>query len=416
MNVTEKSYQSIKAFSKLSLFYSAQGCVTKLKKMQDIAMDLNNKNEIFSNSLMLGTIRDRIKVLMQTGQVALAYASAKAHKLNDLLPFIEEDMQNRGIDYIHDFDEQIRERTSKAKALLPCRPVFTQNDEYNTANWPHTMLVQSNIEDRMNQEVPEEQNMDDLLMDVRENKQTEDLLKFDDEDEPKKGDIDDLDVDADLGGDKWGDEIDLDDDILGDMGTDQDNGDPDLADLDRELNEEEQEVFVPPSKSNDPMNQIVSNSMIPAHHIAIGDFKQAIELLKKQIGLANPRPLRNIFAFLHSNSKIHIPTLPKAPAIRSVLRSQDGSVPVSIINHEFLKKIYKEGFTETTKGNFKDALVSFQKCIQYAALSTAASGDEEKEIRKLISSCVEYILAMKVELKRRDKNLTSSEIDNLELA
>jgi len=30
MNVAEKSYQSIKAFSKLSFFYSTQGCTSKL--------------------------------------------------------------------------------------------------------------------------------------------------------------------------------------------------------------------------------------------------------------------------------------------------------------------------------------------------------------------------------------------------
>jgi coatomer protein complex subunit alpha (xenin) len=225
----------------------------------------------------------------------------------------------------------------------------------------------------------------------------------------------DDEIDPLASGEKWGDEIDLDDDILGDVGE---AGDPDLADLDAEINEEakEQEVFVPPTRSNDPLKQIVANSMIPAHHVAIGNFREALDLLKKQIGLANPRPLRNVFSFVHSNSRISIPSLSKCPSISAILRTADGANPYGIIDHEFLKRIYKEGFNETTKGNFKQALLSFQKCIQYATLAVATTTDEEKEIKKLISGCVEYTLAMKIELKRRDKNLTTTEDQNLELA
>jgi hypothetical protein len=220
----------------------------------------------------------------------------------------------------------------------------------------------------------------------------------------------------DAGNDQWGDEIDLDDDILGDMGGDDIEGDIDLADLDKEVNAEEQEVFVPPSRSNDPLIQIVANSMIPAHHIAVGNFKDALQLLKKQIGLSNPRPLRSVFAFIQTNSKISLPSLPKFPSISAILRTSDGSNPFGIISLEFLKKVYKEGFNETTKGNFKSALLSFQKCIQHAAVSAATSDDEDKQIKRIVNDCVEYILAMKIELKRRDKNLTSDGLDNLELA
>lgn len=303
-NVAEKSYQSIKAFNKLSFFYSAQGCTSKLKKMQSIAQDLNSKNDIFENSILLGTVRERVKVLQQSGQLALAYASAKAHNLTDLIPEIEEEIKNKEIKFVDDFDSQLRERVEKAKCLLPCRPVFVENEEFTTLNWPHTMLVQSNMEEKMDETAPEEQNVGDILSEVRENKQTEELLKFDNEDVPKSEGIDDLAADADIDGDKWGEEIELDDDeILGGMGAEE-AGDPDLADLDKEVNQQETEFFVPPSKSNDPMNQIVANSMVPAHHVAIGNFKEALDLLKKQIGLVNPRPLRNIFAFLNSNSKI----------------------------------------------------------------------------------------------------------------
>ena len=377
MNVTEKSYQSIKAFSKLSFFYANQGCTSKLKKMQAIAKDLNNKNDIFENSILLGSVRDRVKLLVQSGQIALAYMSAKAHNLKDLIPLIEEEMRNRELILTDDFEEQLRERTSKAKSLLPCRPVFTENEEFITANWPHTMLLQSNVagEDRQEEKFYDAtatskdtgRDISDLLTSFKEKEHSvepgfeDDLLDV--------GKTDDLDAIGDeqaIGNDQWGEEIELDDDILGDMGADVTHGDPDLADLDREVNQEEDEVFIPPTRSNDPIIQLVSSSMIPAHHIALGNFKEALDLLRKQIGLSNPRPLRSIFAFIHTCSKISIPSLPKCPSLQAILRSQDGKTPASIINHEFLKKLYKEGFNETTKGNFKGALLAFQKCIQYA--------------------------------------------------
>jgi coatomer subunit alpha len=413
-NVAEKSYQSIKAFSKLSFFYSNQGCISKLKKMQVISMDLNNKHDVFENSILLGNVRDRVKLLMQTNQIALAYMSAKAHNLEDLIPLIEEEMQNREIKLAGDFSEQLRERSSKAQCLLPCRPIFIENEEFTTSNWPHTMLLQSNVQEKMAEDQSDEQeyhdardsaddtgrDISDLLTSFKEKDKAENDLDIDITANDKYDDIDALADDS--ANDKWGDEIELDDDILGDMGADDMAGDPDLADLDNELKGEEQEVFIPPSRSNDPLIQIVANSMIPAHHIAVGNFKEALALLRKQIGLSNPRPLRNIFAFIQTNSKISLPSLPKFPSIPTILRTTDGSKPFGIISLDFLKKIYKEGFNETTKGNFKNALLSFQKCIQHAAVSVASNIEEEKQIKKTVSDCVEYILAMKIELKRRD--------------
>lgn len=291
------------------------------------------------------------------------------------------------------------------------------------------MLLQSNVQEKMGSKNDSEhfhdasgteedngKDISDLLTSFKKNENAEGELEIDTEENLQVEDIDPLDGGLEDEG-NWPDDIELDDDdILGDIGDDE-IGDPDLAELDNEVNKkEEKEVFVPPTRSNDPLKQITSSSLIPAHHVAIGDFKQALDLLKKQVGLSNPRPLRSIFAFIHSNSKISLPSLPKFPSINITLRTTDGGKPAGIINLDFLKKMFKEGSTNTTKGNFKQALISFQKCIQHAVLSVALTLNEEKEIKKLVNNCVEYILAMKIELKRRDKILTTTEIQNLELA
>ena len=118
-NVAEKSYQSIKAFSKLSSFYAIQGCQNKMIKMQKISHDLNNKNDVFENSLLLGTIKDKIKLLMQSNQIALAYMTAKVHNVEEYIPVIEDEMRNRELALAPDFSDQLKERVSKAKSLLP---------------------------------------------------------------------------------------------------------------------------------------------------------------------------------------------------------------------------------------------------------------------------------------------------------
>jgi Coatomer (COPI) alpha subunit C-terminus len=99
-----------------------------------------------------------------------------------------------------------------------------------------------------------------------------------------------------------------------------------------------------------------------------------------------------------------------------LIKDKSGENTVSLVNLEYLKQVFKEGFTETTSGNFGPALSAYQKCIQHAAVSLALNADEEEEIKRLVNNCVEYIIAMRIELKRRDKAVTTTEQDNLLLA
>ena len=416
-NVAEKSYQSIKAFSKLSSLYAIQGCQIKMTKMQKISHDLNNKNEVFQNSLLLGTIKDRIKLLMQSNQIALAYMTAKAHKVEEYIPLIEDEMRNRGLPLTSDFANQLQKRVSKSKSLLPWRPVFMQNDQYMTSNWPITMLVQSNVKGEVLNK-PEEDKFYDAIDQIGidsaapeqqiYNQETSDFSKpADTKDKMDEGD--------DVGNDNWGNEIEL-DDLLNDMDQNDQNIDPDNVDFDIDINEDQPNVSLDPIKSADPLQKIAYHSQIAAHHIIIGNFEDALELLKKQIGLDNPQIYNEVFDMLYSNAKQIVPKLPKTFDITAILKSQIEEGIECIITYETLQKIYKEGLTNFAKGVFKDSLLSFQKCIQYAPLCLAATSEEEEEIKKLISNCVEYIISCKIELKRREAASSNNSKENLELA
>ena len=417
-NVAEKSYQSIKAFSKLSSFYAIQGCQNKMIKMQKISHDLNNKNDVFENSLLLGTIKDKIKLLMQSNQIALAYMTAKVHNVEEYIPVIEDEMRNRELALAPDFSNQLQERVSKAKSLLPWRPVFMQNDQFITSNWPVTMLLQSNVQKEAINE-PEEDKfydaVDDNVIDSVvpepqiDNQETSDYNK-------PSGDLDKMDEGDALENDDWGNEIELDADLLNDMDQNDQNIDPDNVDFDIDINEDQPNVALDPIKSADPLQKIAYHSEIPAHHIIIGNFEDALELMKKQIGLCNPQIYSEILEMLYSNAKQVVPKLPKTFDISTFLKSQDEEGLECIINLESLKKLYKEGFAHFTKGAFKDSMVSFQKCIQHVPLCLAATKDEEDEVKKLVSNCVEYIISCKIELRRKEAANANNTKENLELA
>lgn len=69
---------------KLMHHYAITGQMEKLKKIE-----IKNVNERFSQTLLTGDIRERVKILAETGQVALAYASAKLHGLEDFVETLE---------------------------------------------------------------------------------------------------------------------------------------------------------------------------------------------------------------------------------------------------------------------------------------------------------------------------------------
>ena len=81
--VVEMSYQKTKDFDRLSFLYLITGDNEKLKKMLKIS---NMRGDImgrYHNALFLGDAEERVKVLEETGNMPLAYISAKLHGLEE---------------------------------------------------------------------------------------------------------------------------------------------------------------------------------------------------------------------------------------------------------------------------------------------------------------------------------------------
>ena len=82
--VVEMSYQRKKDFDRLSFLYMLTGDSEKLRKMLKIS---NMRNDImgrYHNALLLGDAEERVAVLEASGNLPLAYISAKLHGLEDV--------------------------------------------------------------------------------------------------------------------------------------------------------------------------------------------------------------------------------------------------------------------------------------------------------------------------------------------
>lgn len=82
--VVEMSYQRKKDFDRLSFLYMLTGDSEKLRKMLKIS---NMRNDImgrYHNALLLGDAAERVAVLEASGNLPLAYISAKLHGLEEV--------------------------------------------------------------------------------------------------------------------------------------------------------------------------------------------------------------------------------------------------------------------------------------------------------------------------------------------
>jgi coatomer protein complex subunit alpha (xenin) len=71
--VVEMCYQRTKNFDKLSFLYLITGNLDKLKKMMKIAEIRKDSSGQFQNALYLGDVKERMKILQNCGQDALAF-------------------------------------------------------------------------------------------------------------------------------------------------------------------------------------------------------------------------------------------------------------------------------------------------------------------------------------------------------
>ncbi|KAG0300831.1 hypothetical protein BGZ99_003631, partial [Dissophora globulifera] len=124
----------IKNFDRLSFLYLATGNTDKLSKMLKIAELRGDAMSRFHNSLFLGNVEERVRLLREVGQTPLAYLTAKTHGMNEVA---DEILETAGMTA-----EDVADLPTHGTLLAPPRPLMRVHD----SNWPQLAVSRSYFE------------------------------------------------------------------------------------------------------------------------------------------------------------------------------------------------------------------------------------------------------------------------------
>lgn len=156
-------------------------------------------------------------------------------------------------------------------------------------------------------------------------------------------------------------------------------------------------------------------------YVIAGRFDEALEYLKRRIGLRNPEPLLPYFKEVYLGSQCFLPGFPNAPSVPLMLQQEgadQAGEPRLLYSAETLGDLRKDGFAKVQSGQFDLALASFQKIIHCLLLTTVTSlhnEEEEEELKGLLQTSMNYILVLSMQLSKKDTQdpVRSVELVNL---
>jgi coatomer subunit alpha len=370
--IVEMAYQKQRNFDKLSFLYLATGDKEKLQRMAKIAEHRGDMQSLFQNSIYLGDVEKRIEMLKEADQYPLAYLTAKSHGLEEEASAI---LEVAGIT-----EEQVR-LPELGKPVSPPQPVvFTHK-----ANWPVKSTSTSAFEK--------------VLLGQEVDAEFTSTKTFGDEDlegngiTQKSGRLDDIEDEADAEG--W------------DMGEDVD------------VEAESDFVNVEAAEAGGGSTEADSwarNSPIAADHVAAGSFESAMQLLNRQIGAVNFKPIQWRFEEIYQSSRTFLPANPGlVPLTNYIRRTVDETNPRKVLPliprdlESIVATELQAGKAQMRTNKLEDGVQSFRKLLHLLMVNTVSTASEFDEAKKLIHIAAQYTLGMSIELERR--TLTSNQAD-----
>ncbi|XP_014493878.1 coatomer subunit alpha-2 isoform X2 [Vigna radiata var. radiata] len=379
--IVEYAYQRTKNFERLSFLYLITGNVDKLSKMLKIAEVKNDVMGQFHNALYMGDIRERVKILENVGHLPLAYVTASVHGLHDVAERLAAELG----------DNVPSVPKGKVQSLLiPPSPVSCGGD------WPLLRVMRGIFDGGFNNT---ERDADDEEYEAADGDWGEEL--------------DMVDVDALQNGDVSAilDEVEV-------AEEDDEEGGWDLEDLELPPEAEtpkvsvssRSSVFVAPTPGMAVSQIWIQRSSLAADHVAAGNFDTAMRLLNRQLGIRNFVPLKSMFLDLHTGSHSYLRAFSSAPVVaiaveRGWTESSSPNVrgpPALPFKLSQLDEKLKAGYKSTTAGKFSDALRTFINILHTIPLIVVESRREVDDVKELIVIVKEYVLGLRMELKRRE--------------
>merc|ERR1712137_95001 len=386
--IVEMAYQRTLNFERLGFLYLLTGNTDKLRKMLNIAEKRGDVMSQYHTGLYLGDMEVVANVLVKTGQLALAYSTAKTHNLEELASSILAQMEEKGMN--------APKINPNAQPLTPPAPL-SQQDE---ANWPLLAVQKSTVQRML-------QSGGSSNLDVGD---------VDDEDIAGWGD--DLDLDGEAGepgdADALGDDLEL--DMDGGEGWDVGGDLEGLEDIKATVTKSSSGAgFVPPRPGPSVGETWCRNSDLPVDHVAAGNLESAMQLYHSQVGIVNFEPLKLLFQLTYTGANVTIPTFPSAPSLMQGVEREAGFPQLAVTLQSLFDRL-KMAHKATTGGKFTEALAIFRGILHSLLFIVVASPDEEKEAHQLLEFAKEYLTGLTIELKRKEVLAEGDQKRMMELA
>ncbi|KAJ9648752.1 hypothetical protein H2199_000665 [Coniosporium tulheliwenetii] len=373
--IVEMAYQKLRSFDKLSFLYLATGDQEKLTRMAKIAEHRGDMTSRFQNALYLGDAENRIEMFKEIDMYPLAYMAAKAHGLEEQCQTI---LEASGLS-----EDQIVPATL-GEALSPPKPVVPTYK----ANWPTKGTSASIFEKAL---LGQTEGLEDDLLAPAANGYAADNQP--ESSAPHDGALGDAEDDEDAAG--W------------DMGDD--------ADVEAEsdfVNVESADTGAGSSEAD----MWARNSPIAADHVAAGSFETAMQLLNRQIGAVNFKPLESRFEEIYQSTRTYLPANAGMPPlvnyVRRTLDETDSRRILPLIPRDLESIVTVEmaaGKSAMQKNKLEEGVQTFKKVLHLLMVNTVASPQQQQEAKAIIHTAAQYVLAMSIELERR--KLTSNSTD-----
>ncbi|KAK4614959.1 putative coatomer subunit alpha [Fulvia fulva] len=362
--VVEMTYQKLRNFDKLSFLYLATGDQEKLNRMAKIAEHRGDQTSRFQNSLYLGDVQSRIEMLKEVDQYPLAYLTAKTHGLEDECQAI---LEASGL---------TEDQVSLPGLGQPAAPPKAVAPTFKT-NWPTRSTGASSFEKALLAEG------DETVAPDTNGYAEEDLL-VEDELAPT-GAMDDQDEEHAAAG--W------------DMGDDA------VAEVEDDfVNVEGPEAGAGSSEAD----LWARNSPLAADHAAAGSFDTAMNLLNRQVGAVNFKPLEDRFMEIFQATRTYLPANPGMPPlvnyVRRTLNETDSRKVLPLIPRDLDSVQASEiaaGKNAMKANKLEDGVVAFKKALHLLMVNAVSSQAQVHEATAAVQQAAQYVLAMTIELERR---------------
>jgi coatomer protein complex subunit alpha (xenin) len=304
----------------------------------------------FQNAVYLGDVENRIEMFKELDLFPLAYMTAKSHGLDEEAASI---LETSGLS-----EDQLTVPKMGEPLSIPQASVMT-----HVSNWP----VKSTSSTAFEKVLLGQEGGEDELAPTNGYDEA-DLLESDTPAQ-NNGGLEETEEDGDVEG--W------------DMGEDVEaEAESDFVNVEA----------VDAGAGSSEADKWARNSPIAADHVAAGSFETAMQLLNRQIGAVNFKPLEWRFEEIYQASRTFLPANPGLPPLINYLRrtvnqtNSDKVLPLiprdleSIINTELNGGDGIGGKVQMQKNKLEDGVKTFKKILHLLMVNVVSSPAEVTQV------------------------------------